>query len=225
MPPLPSPGNVLRLHARFGPSDSNQWGIRNYFTYSGGAPTGTECTAAATQWFSEIQSNIMPLVDSNIFLTEATVIDLSSDTGNEGVHSGSQAGGDSSGKVPEDVCAVIGHTIGRRYRGGKPKTFLPPGGEGALADLKSWTSDFTSALDAAWGSMIADFLAFTTGGLSLVNIVNVSYYHGFTVFTTPSGRARNIPTPRATPVVDDITGHTVNGTVGSQRRRRFASTG
>jgi hypothetical protein len=50
--------------------------------------------------------------------------------------------------------------------------------------------------------------------------VNVSYYNGFTVVTNPTtGRARNVPTLRGTPVVDTVTGIVARVQVGSQRRR------
>jgi hypothetical protein len=77
-------------------------------------------------------------------------------------------------------------------------------------------------VDGAWGTFIA--AALTDGvGVSLVSYVNISYYHGSTVFITPSGRARNISTPRATPIVDAILSHTTSQIVASQRRRNKAA--
>lgn len=225
MPALPSPGKVFRVHLRFGPSDLNQWGVRFYISYTGGPPNAGDTSDFADITFGLFGTNIMPLVESNLFLTECQVIDLSSPTGAEGLFTGSVAGGDSSGIVPEDVCVIINHDIGRRYRGGKPKTFLPPAGVGGLADDKSWSSGTVSAFTAAWEAAIAAMLAVTEGTFSPSNIVSVSYYHGFTVFTEPSGRARNIPTVRPAPLVDNITSSAARGLVGSQRRRRTAISG
>jgi hypothetical protein len=225
MPALPSPGKVIRVHLRWGPSDTNQWGSRFYITYSGGPPNSADMATFASNVFGFCGGNIMPLVESNIFLTETTVVDLNTDTGAEGSHTGSTAGGDGSGLVPEDVCALINHVIPRRYRGGKPKIFLPPGGLGALADDKSWTNTFTGNMTAAWEAFVAATLADAFASFTPVNIVNVSFYKGFTPFAEPSGRYRNIPTARATPLVDPISSSSCRGEIGSQRRRRTAITG
>lgn len=225
MPALPSPGPVVRCHLRFGPSDTNQWGSRFYLTYTGGPPSFSDIATFAGDVLAQAASDLVPNIGSSLFLTEAQVVDLSSDTGNEGIATGSHEGGMTGAPVPEDVSAIVNHEIGRRYRGGKPKIFLPPGDVTALADDKSWTTDYVGAVSEGWATFIAALLALSFGSFSLSNIVNVSYYHGFTVFTTPLGRARNIPTQRATPLVDDITSSSCRGEIGSQRRRRTAITG
>jgi hypothetical protein len=225
MPALPSPGKVIRIHLRFGPSDTNIWGSRFYVSYTGGPPTAADMTSFASDVYAYAVSDLVPHVESTIFLQECQCVDLSSDTGNVGTHVASTAGGDTSGKVPEDVAAVVGHTIGRRYRGGKPKTFLPPGGLTALADDTNWTPTFVTALLGGWQAFVAFVLADAKTSFVPANIVNVSYYKGFTVFITSTGRARNIPTQRAAPQVDVITNSSVNGLIGSQRRRRTAITG
>jgi hypothetical protein len=47
----------------------------------------------------------------------------------------------------------------------------------------------------------------------------VSWFSGNTVFITSTGRGRNIPTKRVTPLVDVIVNSTVATKVGSQRKR------
>jgi hypothetical protein len=57
-------------------------------------------------------------------------------------------------------------------------------------------------------------------GASSLAQVNVSYYKGFTVVTSPTtGRARNVPTLRSAPVVDAVTAQAVRTSIGTQRRR------
>jgi hypothetical protein len=72
---------------------------------------------------------------------------------------------------------------------------------------------------SGWQAFVAAILAVSSLSITLSNVINISYFSGFTVFTTPSGRARNIPTPRLVPLKDPITGSLVNQKIGSQRRR------
>lgn len=68
-------------------------------------------------------------------------------------------------------------------------------------------------------------LTHTPSTLRLINQVNVSYYEGFEVVTDPvTGRSRNVPQLRpGGPVVDKITGFSINPKLGSQRLRNLHS--
>jgi hypothetical protein len=179
----------------------------------------------ATNVKTEVNGYLLPHITEQIFFTEVVCLDIATDTGNVGVWSGSIAGGLTGAGAPEDAAMQITFDIGRRYRGGKPKIFLPPSSAANVSTLNSWDSTMIAALQNDWGSMMAAILAGTYSSFTLTDNVNVSYYHGFTVFTTPSGRARNIPTQRSTPLVDNITNHTARIEIASQRRRRTAFTG
>lgn len=210
---------------RWGPSVTNIWGSRMYLQYTGGPPSTADLNTFCTNVFNHYVSAGFPVIlNSNIFFQEVTAVDLSSDTGEEGIHTGTVEGSD-TGTVPEDVCINMQFDIGRRYRGGKPRIYLPPAGSDSLADDKSWSSALVAAASGAWTTFFTAILADTYATFSPQRHVNVSYYKGFTVFTTPSGRARNIPTLRSSPVVDPVESHTVRELVGSQRRRRTAISG
>jgi hypothetical protein len=94
---------------------------------------------------------------------------------------------------------------------------------GVTTDLDSpqlWdggpVTDFQSAVDG----FFTDVIAGGWGGAGTLTHLNVSYYAGFTVVVDPvTGRARNLPTPRVTPLKDAITANIVRSRIGSQRRR------
>jgi hypothetical protein len=70
------------------------------------------------------------------------------------------------------------------------------------------TNFFTAVLGAGW-----------TGAGTLTH-VNVSYYSGFHVVTDPlTGRARNVPLVRVSPVIDTVTTIVARASFGEQRRR------
>ena len=220
MPALPSPGQVLRVNIGITTQSPVVAGSRFFLSYTGGTPSQgnleTLATAIGTAW----ASNIAPHVSAGEALTEVAVLDLSSDTGAEGIDTTTRAGGASGSAPPSEVAVQVNHKIGRHYRGGKPKTFMRMGMEADRVSEYQWSTSAQAAFLSAWEAWIAAILATTGIGVTLGNIVNVSYYSGFTVFITPSGRARNIPKVRTTPLVDNITSSTVNQVVAVQRRRR-----
>lgn len=210
---------------RWGPSNTNIWGSRFYLKYTGGPPTSADLTAYCTNVVNHyVSAGFLALLQSTLFFQEVTAVDLSSDTGAEGAYAASHEGTD-SGAIPEDAAINIQFDIGRRYRGGKPKIFFPPAGSDHLADDANWSSALTTAVSSAWTTFFSAILADTYTSFTPDVHVSVSYYKGFSVFTEPSGRARNIPTVRATPVVDTVTSHTVKGLIASQRRRRTSISG
>ena len=225
MAPLPSPGNVVRCHLQWGPSSTNIWGSRFYLKYTGGPPTTADLNTFCSNVRSHYVATLLAYMQNNLFLQEVAALDLSSDTGNEGVYSGSDEGTNGSGATPEDACILVNFQIPRHYRGGHPKMFLPPAASTHLSNENQWDSATVTGVQSAWGTFISDILADTYSSMVLSDNCNISYYNGFTPFKMPSGRYRNIPTPRVTPLVDLISGHTVRPLIGSQRRRRTSVSG
>jgi hypothetical protein len=219
MPPLPSPGAVLRCSFSTGDDASIPAGSRVYLSYSGGAPSSGDLSTLATAVSAAWGDHIAVLVSGAESLHNVTIDDLSSDMGEEGVWEGTVAGSRTTAQLIASACAVVNHKIGRKYRGGRPRTYLRCGTVGDLEGTNEWVTGFIDDVTAGWEAFIAEILATTGIGITLSNIVNVSYYNGNRVFTTPTGRARNIPILRETPLVDNVTSSTTATKVGSQRRR------
>jgi hypothetical protein len=219
MPARPSPGAVLFIQFRIGDNASVEAGSGFYVTYTGGAPSASDLNSLATSVSTEWGTHMAPITLNSEGLHGVIITDLSSDTGSVGEWTGDVAGSLGGSPNIASAAVVVNHQIDRRYRGGRPRTYVRAGTEGVLEGTNEWTSDFITDALEAWEAWIAAILATTGVGVTLTNIVNVSFYHGNTVFTTPTGRARNIPTLRDTPVVDPIVASSVATKVGSQRRR------
>lgn len=219
MPALPSPGKVLRLSYLIGDNASIEAGSRFYLSYSGGTPNSTDLTAIANEAATTFTATLGQSVNSNESLHNVTVVDLSSALGAEGVWTGTEAGNVAGASLPASTCGVMNHTIARRYRGGRPRTYIRIGSTAQLTGTNQWEPSFISATGNNWHNWVNNILGTSGISVSLTDIVNVSWYEGFTVFTTPSGRSRNIPKLRTTPLVDNISLSTLATKLGSQRRR------
>jgi hypothetical protein len=220
VPPLPAVPDVIRVNMAFSINNTRGGGCVLHFQYSGGAPTvadlNTFTAAIRTAWHagpSFLQAPTWALED-------ITATDINSHSGNVSVNVGSTAGQGGSVAINSATATVVNHKIARRYRGGKPKTFLPIGQASELVLDNEWSTAYIALADANWGGFIAALAGATFGALTIVNLVNVSYYSGFTVVTNPiTGRSKNVPTIRVAPLVDQIVGHDVQARLGSQRRR------
>ena len=220
MPALPPVNLVFRADIHMQNNIGQKYSLRNFFTFSGGTPGPATCTTFGTAWGNSFITNILPIVANSQSITGVTVTDLTSASAATGSVSLTGAGTRGVASVPMDVCTLVNHHISRRYRGGKPRTYLPGPVSGDLADVSHWTTAFVTAAQAAYSAWITACLAATAGPIVIGNHVSVSYYQGFKPFTTSSGRVKNISQVRTPPIpVDTIGSSTANTIPGSQRRR------
>lgn len=219
MPALPSVPNVFRVRLTF--SDAADTDVTNtlYFQYTGGPPSAADTSAFASTIFGAA-ADFYPLMGTDVTHTGVTVTDLSSASAPEAVATGSDPGTRSGGPLSGGTCAVVSATIARRYRGGKPRSYFPFGVDTDLSTRQTWSTVFVAALQSAYGSFTSSIIGTNHGSTTISNHVNVSYYEGTKVVISPTtGRARNVPQLRTTPVVDTIVNHNVVAYPGSQRRR------
>lgn len=182
-----------------------------HFHYTGSAPTASGfagmATAIATAWNATggMHSN----VGSTTGLQAIEFTDLTSSTSAQGTASLGVGGTNAGALVGAGTAAVVSYHINRRYRGGKPRSYIPGQVGGFLATPQTWTSTYVTALLASWQAFIAAIQAAAPSGTTFDNQVNVSYFND---------KAR-----RTTPVVDVIHSMSVNPRVASQRRRNQQS--
>jgi hypothetical protein len=221
MPPLPSPGLVVRISWETEDDSGVPAGSRAFFSYHGSAMTQGVANGLAAAVVTAWGDNIAPIVATTDTLTSVTVQDLSSDTGVVAETTATTAGSGSGNAMPPNIAININHVIARRYRGGKPKTFLRAGTVSDVhATLKNeWSAAFIATATTAWQAFVSDVLA--ASGANLSNIVNVSWYQGFTPVLNPvTGRTRDVAKLRADgPITDVVTDAIVRPKFGSQRRR------
>jgi hypothetical protein len=223
MPPLPSVSKVLRLDWKFTTGTDIDVLNRIFVEYSGTAPTNTQlntfCGVMHTAW----DTNLRGLTPSSDVLVLKTAVDLSSPTAAIGEDNTTDTGNRTGTALTAAECLVVSHEVQRRYRGGHPRTYWHWGVAADLSNTNTWSNTFTGAVAGDWASAIVAVLAGGWSGAGTLTHVNVSYYKGFTLVTSPTtGRGRNVPTLRAAPVVDPITSYVIRPYVGSQRRRNEA---
>lgn len=217
--PVPVAG-ALKIEFKMGDGSSHEAGSRFFFAYTGAVPNVTDLNTLATDVADTWLTNIGPLVNSAEALHGVIITDLSSDTAAVGTWAGTKNGtSGGSGVVTSAVCVVLNHTIARRYRGGRPRTYIRAGSDSDLLTTNTWTSDFLTAITSGWQAWMAAIEAVSTISITLTNPLNISYISGSTPFTKPSGRVTNLPVYRTTPLKDQITDTVASSRLGTQRRR------
>lgn len=219
MPALPSPGKVIKC--RFQYTDGSDANILNtvHFSYTG-TVSSADLTTIAGSLGTAFGSDMKSYMVSRLTLANITLTDLSSDTGAEVETPINIAGTNTGMDLPSSTCIVLKGIIARRYRGGHPRIYWTGLPSNDLSSPNVWSTTAAGNLVSAWESVLAAFTSAPPSDLGTVAQVNVSYYNGFTVVTSPTtGRTRNVPKLRETPVVDVITSWGYNPKIAAQRRR------
>lgn len=221
MVPLPTVANTIRVDFNWHLEGDVNAINRFFFTYSGTNPDASACDAIAGAFASAWGADLEALLCSTYSLNQVTVQDLNSSSGASGLNETATTGSRDGTPLPVGVCVVLNHAIPRRYRGGKPRSYLPFGVEGDQTNNQTWGSEFLTAVAVDWASFITAALAISEDGTSVTNHVNVSYYSGYNAPTTlPSGRVKQGAKVRsAVPTPDVISVSTPSAVIGSQRRR------
>lgn len=219
MPALPPVPNVVKTIIGQTLGEDSNVTTRLYWIYSGTTSDSIMTEFAldvATVWTTYIEVHCA----AEHALVSVSAEDLTSSIAPIGSWAGDNVGSGSGTCVPAGVSMVVKHLIARRYRGGKPKTFLAGQSDSALADQQTWAGGAIATMANDWGNFVAEVISGAPGAMGTVNLVNVSYYEGFLAVQNPiTGRWRNVPTVRTDPLIDQITGHLIDAKIGSQRRR------
>lgn len=219
-PPLPPAGNVIELLLQW--SDQQDMNVLNrlFFAYEGSTPTAAQLHTWLVSLVTPWNANVVDLYTSGVELLTTTATDLSVESGNRGTSTWDINGTRAGVGAPLGAPVLVNYQLTRRYRGGKPRNYLPLGDVSDLNDPGHWTTAFQAAVSGGWGAFLGAVVGSTVGGATITNHVNISYYSSFT--NVPYGsptKYRRVPTPRATPLVDLISTYSVSLIPGSQRRR------
>lgn len=223
MPPLPNVSKVIRVDLFQTLGQNTRGRDRIFFSYSGAGPTVADLTTLATTVRNAWNTNIVPLQLPGYGLNQITITDLNSATGAQVVSSQSTNGTRAGNGIPNGSAVVVRFKIARRYRGGHPRLYLSAGASQDLASSFAWTGAFTTAVASGFLAFISACEVTPPTNLGILAHVNVSYFTGFTAKQFPSGRFRNIPNVRLTPLQDGVLSYSTNPQVASQRRRNLQS--
>lgn len=220
--PLPDT-STIRVRLDYTQTDGFKAGSRFFLSYAGSPPTGANCTTIANDIEVAWLANLAGLIPAAWSLTEIDVLDITTETGLSGQWTGVEAGTRDGTALPAQVASGVEYDIALRYRGGKPRMYLPGGVENDLLDAGRWTTDFTSGLGAVTSEFFTAVEAIDVGAVGALQHINLSYYKGFTNVTNSSGRTRAAPKYRATALSTPVTGYAGKQQLSSQKRRRSAT--
>lgn len=216
LPPVPQ---VLRADVTWHVDGDPAALTRLFLRYAGGPPSSAQCATMGASIVAGGSTAFSSLTVTTVGMSSCEVTDLTSPTSGQGAGGAQWSGADATNRLSPGACALFSHSIARRYRGGKPRHYLPIGDSSFVASTGLWTSSAVTGFNSAWSTWVTAILG-SGAGCSITNLVNVSYYQGFT--NVPYGsptKYRRVPTPRDVPVVDNITATVCKANIGSQRRR------
>lgn len=220
MPALPDVAKVVKIAAIWSDGINTDIVTRWYEQYTGAAPSAAALNDFCAAVAGGLNSDFAYATSEVLTLGRVHAIDLSSATAAEGDWLGSHVGTNTDPPNALDVAQVISYEIARRYRGGHPRGYWPFGSATALTNPQRWDPTYLASIQENIETFFAAVPGFVWSGGGTLQHVNVSYFSGFTVVTSPTtGRARNVPTVRATPLVDAVTAYVARAHVGTQRRR------
>ena len=223
VPPLPA-SPCVRCRLDYTNGAGTLAGSRFYLSYTGSAPSGANCATLAATIAAAWGTELGPLISTEFSLVEVDVIDIATDTGLSGQWTGETTGGASGGPVPSQAAMNVEFGIARRYRGGKPRMYLPPSSTGQMENGDKWNDTLVEDVNTNIALFFADVIASPPAGMGALAHVNLSYYQGFHNVTNSSGRIHAAPLYRTAALVDAVTGYSMKAVMGSQRRRRTATT-
>lgn len=221
MPPLvPQPG-VIKITYTFTVGGDANAQVRQFISYTGGPPSGTDLGTIAANVRAPIGILFALQMDADTTFDNIIMQDLSSDTGGEGIGTGTTVGTRTGSSLGADSAVLVNYPITRRYRGGKPRNYWPFFTADDLYSRNAWLSGSVSAMDTVMSELRADLAGATAGTTVLGQLVNVSYYQGFTSVTNIiTGRTRDVAKPRTVAIAPDTLGTAVTSSIVASQRRR-----
>ncbi|MBA0084905.1 MAG: hypothetical protein HRJ53_07915 [Acidobacteria bacterium Pan2503] len=209
LPPVPSVIKYRFLND-VGASLNASWHL---FMHTTAGPVVTaDLTSLANNAAASWLANLAPRVPTTTVLREVVTEDLGHSSTIPGEWAGSHAGTYPTAGQSAEVATLVNFKIARRYRGGKPRVYLPQGVSAQMNNPVQWQSTYVSQVQGDWANFINAILSSSPPSATIDKQVSVSYFSGH------SG-VPPVPTPRPTPLVDDVIYATVNSIPASQRRR------
>lgn len=222
---LPTVANVLEIAFHWTIDEDTKAITKLHWRQTAGTASESNLTALATAIVAGTTASLHSLVSAHVDNTLVSCTDLGTAGLVSGTVGGARAGSRTGGAsyLPGQVCLVANYRIGRRYRGGKPRSYWPAGTMSDVADAQTWQ---TVQLAAGTHTLYTDLRATldavgaaTGGGITLGAQCSISYFSGGHWIAGTSGKPKWIPTLRGTPVVDDILSMSLRRKLGTQKRR------
>lgn len=219
--PLPTPSGVVKASMKVLLGGLGPYGSSFAMAYTGTAPDTAQLATYAATVAAEWNTNLAALTRSADALVEVETTDLQNPGTISGIWTGSHAGTRSGSASTAGICVSLAFSPDHRYRGSRPKAFLPMGVDTDLATLQHWGTDFLDDVQTAWAAFIAGIQSTDTSGIDLGDQCSVSYIGPPYTIKPNSGntRSHSVGTPLDPPRVYATLAVVAAAKVGSQRKR------
>lgn len=212
MTSLPAVPNVCKVRLIGRVNSEPYVGITHWRFVSGAALTNDNCAVIAAKFVNAWGDYIAgDLVSVQTFLDSVEVTDLTTSTSGTGTAASSHEGTFGAEAISPAACFLESKHVGRRYRGGHPRTYWPGvsagNTEGSLG-VTMTSAAYTAGAEAINGYYGAIPPAVTTDGDS-----GCSSWHEVCVHYVMGG------VHLTDPLVDDVLSNDLENAIATQRRR------
>lgn len=221
MAPLPAVPNVIEVKIGWTVGEDIRAATKLHFHTPVASPTAADLQTLANAIGALGNGNFDNGYSSSVKRTSVTCTELGSGNQFQGVWTGSVTGGRTGAYLPASTAVLVNFKIGRRYRGGKPRIYLPWGTVTDLTDPQQLLQASATDMQTKFQTWLTGVLAATGGAITLDRQVSISYYGGAAPLLAQHKNGETLWTSqkRATPVVDNVLGLTIAPRLATQRRR------
>lgn len=208
--PLPDVQSCIKLRY-IGTKNSVAWVNVLHMRYSGAPPDVNGAIAVANAAAAAWNTNLAPLLPTNVQLVTTEVTDLSSRNNIPQSPGTAHSGGDiaAGNDLGNQAAMVISLYPQQRYRGGHPRMYLPAPGDAHVQSGHTFNPTWLGTAKTSAQAWYTAMNAITAGG-STYSLVCVSYY---------THDANHLPIYKPVPDVWPILGTTIHSRLDTQRRR------
>jgi hypothetical protein len=192
-----------------------------HFSIAAASATPADLQTLVNGVGAALNGNVSAAIGTHVKLVTVTATELGSGQQNTASAQPNMVGTRAGAWLPANACVLALYKIGVRYRGGKPRSYLPFGTAPDLADAQTLTSAAVTDLQQKWITGVTNIIGIAAGSAKPTGAVTVSYYGG-----TPPALAQNKngettwhSQRRQNPVTYPVLNTTISTRLASQRRR------
>lgn len=219
MTALPAVSHVAKV-ALSGTIDGEPWAGVSHWQYdtASGPLTNANANKICTWFTNRWGANIAPRTATQVILSRVDLTDLTSSTAAIGEDTTGSVGALGDTLATPAACVLEHKTIGRRYRGGHPRTYWP--GVASLATLGSNGRTLTATEVTNWEDAINAYYAGITTDVVADSATNCLFFAEVCVHYFANGGSKlKPPVYLDPPTVDGITARGIEPNIATQRRR------
>lgn len=203
MAPLPPVPNVVRIGFS-GTINASPFMVTLHGQYTGASPDTTSLNSACSSWATGWDNAFSVLYPTGTALRTVEAWDLTSAGGAYGSANVNLAGDLVGGGLANSSSLCISWKVNYRWRGGHPRSYLPPPTSAETQNGKDWSTAFQATAQTQARGFLSAFNAGSHGGLPY-KLVAVRYISN--------------GVPLAVPQVLQVADALVHSRMDSQRRR------